>query len=245
MFLIQKNETRVKLHSLCYKSAEIQDQDDNKNQRKTDVKLADDHNAEDSGDTIKDEASANRAKKIDIKKISDTIVGLTSYESNITKDKVKKYLELVDSHKNESLSVHNFMFSLFLLLINLFGKYLKSDEKEVYKIMKITESLFRLHVDNYTSSNVSYFLPPAADTEFTRETEYALSQDYTVGLDGLPGMSKNITLNESIPERFRNAGIGDKTTIKARAANIKTKRELYDYLQYDFSQVAFTKGKYV
>ena len=64
-------------------------------------------------------------------------------------------------------------------------------------------------------------------------------------LRNIDDIKDNVELMNSIPEQFVDADINNDLSSTVRQISIKTKRELYDYLNYDFSQIFFTPGKFV
>ena len=64
-------------------------------------------------------------------------------------------------------------------------------------------------------------------------------------LRDIPEIKDNVQLMNSIPKQFVDADMNNDLSSTVRQISIKTKRELYDYLNYDFSQIFFTPGKFV
>ena len=90
-----------------------------------------------------------------MKKIAETIVGLKTYESKITDDKMDKYKNFMESHRDPSISVWKFICALVLIIINIVGKTLKNDYYTEYLVRKVVESFFNMqYVEDYKTSNL-------------------------------------------------------------------------------------------
>lgn len=106
---------------------------------------------------------SNTMKPISIRKIKDSVVGLEAYEDNITGEMVFEYYEQTSAHTDPTIGPWFFLVTLFLFLINIYGKYEKSFSLNEYKMMKIADTVLNMRAFDYPSVD---FIPPAKDSDF-------------------------------------------------------------------------------
>ena len=134
VFFIRKDVYRQGLHPLQIESIEIADE----NNKKEEAAPAGGGGSDDDDDN----PFSNKPKKVDIKKISDTVVGLKTYEVRINKKKMDVYIKWTESHEDPLLNIWQFITAISLLIMNQYGKKLKNDYREEYAVRKIVESFF-------------------------------------------------------------------------------------------------------
>lgn len=78
--------------------------------------------------------------------ISETIVGLKTYEVRISDKKMDTYIKWTESHEDPMLNIWQFIISMTLLMMNQYGKKLKNDYGEEYAVRKIVESFFQMEI---------------------------------------------------------------------------------------------------
>lgn len=233
-FLILKAPTRNKLHKLQLQSCEILDDNNKKDEEDVQIK-GDGSDDEDDMQDNQDGGSANKVRLIDIKKIGATIVGLATYEAKITDDKMKKYKEFMDSHNEPSLGVQTFLIALGLLLINLIGKNIKNNYPEEYLMRKVIESFMLMRATNYETVEGVYDGPPV-DGDFYQDY---MREKESLQVQSLSDHPSGAGLTS--PDQFANAALNNDLYDTIREVQIKNKKELYEYLKYDFSQIYFTE----
>lgn len=130
-FLIKKNPEKKFVHMLQLESIEMQD----------------DNNKKEEGGEGEQRVEAQNENQIDIKKISEIIVGLKTYEANIDDKKLVEYINFSCSHKEPTVNIWAFICGVALLAINIVGKQIKNDYIEEYQFRKIVESFFRMEAN--------------------------------------------------------------------------------------------------
>jgi len=108
------------------------------------VELQDDNNKKDGEDGGEKGIDNEENHSIDIKRISDIIVGLKTYEANIDDDKLKEYVKFSCSHKEPAVNIWALICGIGLLFINILGKQIKNDYIEEYQFRKVVESFFKM-----------------------------------------------------------------------------------------------------
>lgn len=81
---------------------------------------------------------------MNIDDISETIVGLKTYEERVTERQVQKYIAFTENHNEPSVNIWAFICGVILLTINIVGKNIKNDYMEEYQIRKVTETFFKM-----------------------------------------------------------------------------------------------------
>lgn len=76
--------------------------------------------------------------------ISNTIVGLKSFENRVTEKQLQRYIDFTENHNHPSINIWAFLCAVVLLMINIVGKNIKNDYMEEYQIRKVTETFFKM-----------------------------------------------------------------------------------------------------
>ena len=92
-------------------------------------------------------------KGINFEKITTVIIGLKTYEANITDQKLKTYIQWSRSDKNPDVGIWKFIWAITLLAINIVGKQIKNDYIEEYQFRKVVETFFKMEPDIYNSDH--------------------------------------------------------------------------------------------
>lgn len=109
------------------------------------------------------DGSIGKLKKIKIEKISNTILGLKTYEVKISDNKMNQYVKWTESNRDPTISVWTFITALFLLILNVVGKNIKNSYPEEYAVRKVVESYFNMEVEEMEGVRASqHFLDEMA-----------------------------------------------------------------------------------